>query len=642
MSEETPFTPRLGRIRDAGAGSGKRLRRQIAKSGKRLSRGVRKPGFTGARYGTGGAARTGGTRHRHLSRAQMRRVIVKVHIARARAAGPGLFRAHIGYLQRDGVDREGEGGILYDRDQEGISPRDFLERSEHDRHQFRIIVSPEDGARMGDLKQATRDLMARMERDTGRRLDWVAVDHHNTGHPHTHIVVRGRDRRSRDVVIARDYLTKGLREAAEDLATERLGPRRTLEIAEARKKDVSQERWTGLDREIDSRVEQGRFVAGDAGSGRERFDRSLRIARARHLETLGLAERDRALSWRMKDGWQDQLKRRGRRGDIVRTLAAEFSTHDAHIRFVSDRGPDAPPITGVVKTSGPEDELRDARYLLVEDFDGRLWHVPGSAVEAAARPPRGAVVKVSRARALARASDKAIITLADETGGLWSEDMHARHDPGSTPEYRLALKRRLEALRRAGIGERLATGEWRIEERFLERAGAYEAQRSGGAQVTVLSWLSPDAQIKRAGETWIDGIGEKEIGSNARLRDLKSARRTWLRAQGYLQQSEQELRNNQRSRLRALELQRSRDVIAARTNRNAAVLETGDRFAGRMERHIDLASGRMAVIGNAKEFALVPWRSALGRQIGRELTVKRTPTGLNWTMGAGRSKGLSR
>ena len=87
MSEERPFTPRLGRIRDQGAPAGKRLSRQLNKAGARLSKASRKSAFTGARYGTGGAARTGGSRYRHLSRQQMRRVIVKVHIARARGAG---------------------------------------------------------------------------------------------------------------------------------------------------------------------------------------------------------------------------------------------------------------------------------------------------------------------------------------------------------------------------------------------------------------------------------------------------------------------------------------------------------------------------------------------------------------------------
>ena len=642
MSEERPFTPRLGRIRDQGAPAGKRLSRQLNKAGARLSKASRKSAFTGARYGTGGAARTGGSRHRHLSRQHMRRVIVKVHIARARGAGPGLFRAHVSYLQRDGVDREGEGGILYDRDQEGISPREFLERSEHDLHQFRIIVSPEDGARMGDLKQATRELMARMERDVGRRLDWVAVDHHNTGHPHTHIVVRGRDARMKDVVIARDYLTKGLREAAEELATQRLGPRRTLEIAGARQKQVDQDRWTGLDSEIETRLENGAFRLGDASSSKERFDRSLRFARIRHLESLGLAEQDGTLSWRMKQGWQEQLKRRARRGDIIRTLAAEFGERESDIRFVQDRAKDAAPIRGVVKAYGPEDELRDPRYLLIEDFDGGIWHVPSAAVDVHARPPQGAVVELSRARAVARSSDKAIAEVAEQTGDIWSEALHARHDPGSKPAYHLTLKRRLEALRRVGIGERLATGEWHIGEDFLERAAAYEAGRSGGVKLSVLSWLSPKMQIDRLGETWIDDLSEDAAAQQQTLKDLKASRQIWLREQGYLGAGQSELMEEQKSKLRALELKRERDTIAVASGRTSVQLAKGDRFEGKLEGHVDLAAGRMAIIGNAKEFALVPWRGSLGRQMGRELTIKRTASGIGWSMDMGRSRGLSR
>ena len=187
----------------------------------------------------------------------------------------------------------------------------------------------------------------------------------------------------------------------------------------------------------------------------------------RHLESLGLAERDRTLSWRMKQDWQEQLKRRARRGDIIRTLAAEFGEREPDIRFVQDRAKDAAPIRGIVKAYGPEDELRDTRYLLVEDFDGGIWHVPVcngrcSRPTAARRcggalPKHRAMVRVPRTRLLAK--------VAEQTGGIWSEDLHARHDPGSKPAYHLSLKRRLEALRRAGIGERLATGEWHVGRR---------------------------------------------------------------------------------------------------------------------------------------------------------------------------------
>src|SRR5438552_5887455 len=46
----------------------------------------------------------------------------------------------------------------------------------------RNSLSPQGGRRT-----TTRDLMRQMETDLGTKLDWIAVDHHNTGHPHTHI-----------------------------------------------------------------------------------------------------------------------------------------------------------------------------------------------------------------------------------------------------------------------------------------------------------------------------------------------------------------------------------------------------------------------------------------------------------------------
>ena len=641
MSDESPFTPRLGRIGDQGASSGKRAARKLRRAVARLSK-PSSSAFTGVRLGAARGAALRGKGKTRASRLHMRRVIVKVHIARAGRSGPGLYRAHLGYLQRDGVDRDGTSGVLYDREHDKVDGKRFLDRSENDPHQFRIIVSPENGARLGDLKAVTREFMDRMERDTGRRLDWVAVDHHNTGHPHTHIVVRGRDARMRDVVIAKGYLTSGLREAAEELVTRRLGPRRTLEIAQARGAEVSQTRWTGLDREIEAALEDGRIELGDVSGSGDRFDQALKARRLRHLESLGLASRRGASSWEMKTGWQDALKREGRRGDIIRTLAAEYSGRDRKFSFVEDLKPDTGPVRGLVKAYGPEDELRDTRFLLVEDFDGRAWHVPAGAVDMTAPPVEGAVVEVKRASALARASDRAIAAVVSATGGIWSEDMHARHDPGSKPDYHLALKRRLEALRRAGIGARLATGEWQIDEDFLERAAAHEAQRAGGVRLAVLSWVPLEKQVGLTAETWLDGVSEEDASGSKRLSEARAQRQAWLRQQGLINDGDDRLSDDQRARLRALELKRAGDAIAARSNRAAIGLQPGDAFEGTLEGHVDLGAGRMAIVGTAKEFTLVPWREALGRQMGRELSLQRTARGLSWSLGMARARDLSR
>src|SRR3546814_5004781 len=103
---------------------------------------------------------------------------------------------------------------------------------------FRFIVSAEDGAEYPDLKLYVRRLMTQVEEDLGTRLDWVAVDHFNTERPHTHIVLRGVDDRGDNLIIAREYISHGLRERASELVTLDLGPRMDREIEARLRQDV--------------------------------------------------------------------------------------------------------------------------------------------------------------------------------------------------------------------------------------------------------------------------------------------------------------------------------------------------------------------------------------------------------------------
>ncbi len=198
------------------------------------------------------------------------------------------------------------GGDLFTREGELPEASSFARRSEGDRHQFRIIVSPEDGQDLGELKETTRALMSRMEKDLGTRLDWVAVDHHIQGHPHTHIVMRGKDPRGADLVIAPEYISSGIRKRAAEIVTETLGPRRDVEIARARHAEIGRDRLTGIDRALMADIQGGQIDLGQpAGSEAGRFDRSLKRQRLVHLEGRGLATETAAGRWQLKPGWTD-------------------------------------------------------------------------------------------------------------------------------------------------------------------------------------------------------------------------------------------------------------------------------------------------------------------------------------------------
>ncbi|WP_291079130.1 DUF3363 domain-containing protein [Hyphomonas sp.] len=579
-----------------------------------------------------------------LARMRMRRVVVKVHIARAgKVGGKGLFRAHLKYLQRDGVDRDGKGGELYSKDRENVGDRDFVERSEKDRHQFRIIVAPEDGDALGDLKENTRALMAQMEKDLGTRLDWVAVDHHNTGHPHTHVVIRGKDQNGKDLVIAREYLTKGLRRQAEDLATLTLGPRRDVEILQLQKREVGQDRYTLIDKGLEADAVEGLIEIGSAGTSGDRFKRSLRLSRLKHLEALRLAEKLDASTWKLSPRLGETLQAMGRKGDIIRTLSAEhMQGRVPDVHFFSGRPSNAQPVLGEVLSSGPEDELRDRRFLLVRSFEGEVWHVDASGIEPGSMPPDGAVVEVTRAKVKPLAADRTIFEVAERSGGVYSDALHKLEDPGSSEAYRLAHKRRLEALRRGGIVERVHDGSWQVPANYLERAAEFEAAKGRGVRVGVKSWLGLEAAVEREADSWLDSeeAEEPKVAESRRLRELHTKRREFLMRAGWLGDDNERLSEVSKKALQSAEMREAAASIGKKLGAQFWKLDAASSLHGQLIGTTDLAAGRFAIVQNGKQFALVPWRNEMGRYMQRDLVVRRAADGLSWRLASGRARGL--
>src|SRR5690606_24243539 len=180
-----------------------------------------------------------------LITSRSRGAVIKARVVRHNARSAPLG-THLDYLRREGVTRDGEKARLFGPGEGEADGRAFVERCRHDRHHFRFIVSPDDAAEMSDLKSFTRDFTRQMEKDLGTGLDWVAVDHWNTAHPHVHLIVRGVRDDSQDLVISRDYIGQGMRDRARDLITLELGPRTELDIRRSLERQVETERWTEL------------------------------------------------------------------------------------------------------------------------------------------------------------------------------------------------------------------------------------------------------------------------------------------------------------------------------------------------------------------------------------------------------------
>lgn len=604
--------------------------------------------FTGARLGRGAGPGAAASMRAHpFAKFRTRRVAVKIRSVRLGGAGLAKARAHLNYIQRDGASRSEGRGELYGPDRAAVDGKEFLEEGNDDRHQFRIILSPEDGNELQDLTQYTRDVMAAAEKDLETRLDWAAVNHFHTDHPHVHIVLRGRSEDGADLVIARSYITHGFRRRAEELATLELGPRRDLDIARARATEVSREAFTSLDRELLKRAAAGPIRFDAPETAYDRFEAKLLKDRLQTLQSMALADRQRD-GWRLAGDLEARLREVGRRGDIIRSMGAELGESLAPLRlrdFAAETS--VIRIIGRVAGIGAADDSHERRFLAIEGADGLQWHAPINAVPGTT-PPVGAIVEITRAGAAPRAVDRTIAAIAERHGGVYADALHAAADPSSSADFRLAHKRRLEALRRLGLVERTTDGAWRIPEDFLERAAAHEGARAL-ARVRVLSWAALDQLPGADAVTFLDDALERrrEIervphGFGAELDHALAARRRWLLAQGIGRESGDGFAID-RDRLQSLgraSIEEAVGRLARELGKSHAPARVGDRLSGQLSRAIDLPAGRFAIIERSKEFTLVPWREVLEQRRGMEIAGLVRATGINWELG--KTRGISR
>jgi type IV secretory pathway VirD2 relaxase len=653
MAQDDEFEPKLGRMRSLGGGRSRKYLHRVLRAAALAGGRAKGSRFHGSQIGRGASVgRLLGSRDRYAA-FRSRRVVVKCRSVKLAGKGLKAARAHLRYVQRDGVTREGDPGRLYSADQDRVDGKAFLERGEGDRHQFRFIVSAEDGAEYDDLKPLTRRLMAQMEEDLGTKLDWVAVDHYNTGHPHTHIILRGKTDRGQDLIIAREYLTQGLRERAAELVSLDLGPRTDIEIENRFRNEAGQERLTNIDRRL------LRDVGGDrevAASELDPFQQSLRAGRLQKLKHLGLADEIAPGRWRLAQGIEDTLRRMGERGDIIRAMQREFSekglTRVAGDYVIYDpASTEGHAIIGRLVARGLSDELNDRHYVIVDGVDGRSHYVDIGKSEATEPVPQGAVIRIEPKQAQARAVDRTVTEIAAAHGGRYNVDIHLRHDPTASATFAETHVRRLEAIRRLTEGvERELDGTWIIAPDHLERAAAYERRQARNAPVVVqtLSALPIERQIGADGATWLDRelvadspVPLRDRGFGREVRDALAQRRQWLVEQ-QLARDEQDrtvYRANMLGLLRRRELIRVAGQLSGELGLAYAELRSGERVEGIYRRSIELASGRFAVIEKSREFTLVPWRPLLDQGLGKPVSGIVRGDAISWTIG--RQRGLS-
>lgn len=645
------FRPRVGPPRARGDANSQRfigrVIRAASRSGKSLgNRAVRSR--PGAQLGRGYAAA------RLAAQAlgpRSRRAIVKVRIVKHAEIRPASLKKNLDYIERDGVQPDGSPGRLEAAEQEEIDAESFARRIEPDRHHFKIIVSPEDGTQIGDLKAYTRELMAQVERDLGTRLEWVATDHWDTDNPHIHLLLRGKDEAGEDLVIAGDYIAHGMRHRAAELATRWLGPRTEREIRESVTREVAQERWTSLDHTLQRSAHSGTLdVTGLSLAVHDREHRALLIGRLQRLGELSLAERLAPNRWQLSRELEPLLRAMGERGDIIRHMQRALGSKRRELAtFGNAELPES--VTGRLVGKGIVDPINDRGYLIVDGIDGRAYHI--------AVPPRvdlgglpvGAIVTVGSSPK-PRPADRTIAELAHN--GIYRTSEHlavtrADDGPGRDPEgFVEAHVRRLEALRRAGIVERLQEGVWSVPRDLIERGRAYDVRRAAGIQVEVRSYLPIERQVRAVGATWLDRllVNQRDdlppTGFGSEVRAALAHREEFLVREGLAERLGQRaiLARNLLETLKARELESVAAKVQAESGLAYRPVTDGMSVSGTFRRSVLLASGRFAMLDDGIGFSLVPWRPAIEGRLGEVVTAVARRGHVSWTLS--RRHGMSR
>jgi type IV secretory pathway VirD2 relaxase len=579
VADDHEFRVRPGRIRSTRAQSTRPFIAQALAAAKKAGGGVSRSGRIVAsnrsRFGRGQRASIQANR---FITARTRGAVIKARVVRhsGRTAPLG---AHLDYLRRDGVTRDGEKAQLFGPGSEEADGRAFAERCEDDRHHFRFIVSPDDAVELSDLKSFARDLVGQMEKDLDTRLDWVAVDHWNTEHPHVHLIVRGVRDDGQDLVISRDYIKEGMRDRARDLITQELGPRTDLDIRRTLERQIEAERWTQLDRQLVRDAGKSGIIdlAPHADRHPDEFH-VLKLGRLRRLEVLGVAGQVGPGQWFIKPEAEPILRDLGERGDIIkrmhRALTERGIERGSASYVLAGENLDHPVVGRLVKR-GLDDELKGTAYAVIDGVDGRTHHIRLPHLDAAGDSAPGSIVELrtfenargERRAALAVRSDLDLQHQVNASGATWLDRQSITRDPvamsesGFGAEVRQAMHQRADHLVGEGLAER------------------------HGRRVT----FTPNL---------INTLRRREVDAMA-------------------------------------------DKLAKETGQPFKSAGNGEYVAGTYRQRLTLASGRFAMIDDGLGFQLVPWSPSLENQLGKHVSgVARGDGGVDWNFGRKRGLGL--
>ena len=590
---------------------------------------------------------------RSVQRNFHRRVIVQASIKRMAGTGAAKLKDHLSYLERDATQKDASpgklyGSLIYDADAES-----FHARCKDDRHHFRFVVSPEDAEQMTDLKAYTRELVSRMESDFGTKLDWVAIDHYDTAQPHTHLLVRGVRDDGKDLVLPRQYVSHGIRERAQEIASLELGPMSELEKRAKLAHTIDAQHKTDLDKIIDGALDGETLDLRKPVPPRQLWRKQLLVRRIKTLQRMGLAEYEGRGQWHVKPDFTQTLTKMGEQNDIIKTLHRAFGERSASLRLGANAIFDpaeqgARSQMGIVRSFGRPDDTREGGFVVLENLRGQPIYAKVAEDDVFSTLKTGQAVTVRAFDPEPIQADRNIVAHAENRDGQFSP-VHVHLEENNSEEYTKAHERRLEALGRANVVSKNRNGAWDIPDDYLDRVRAYHKQLAKRLPAPLArdSVMTLSQMETARGATWLDeqlstGRLEEERTSKELL-DAAAKRRIALRQMGIAIGDKERLSHQSLEQLKAMDIREAGEALENQMGKPYASSSGSRHIEGVFKGTIERPSGKFAVIEKSREFTLVPWRPIMERRRGQSIIGRAsTGGGISWDVrDRQRDRGLS-
>jgi hypothetical protein len=543
--------------------------------------------------------------------------------ANARAS----LRACVRYIGRQGSGEDGSKAQLFGPEDDRPDALAEVDRWADDRRHYRLIVNPEDGQELADMRLFARRMMRQVEIDTGTPLEWLATAHYDTGRPHLHIILRGLRDDGRELVLGPGYAARDLPSRCEALATEILGPRSDRTVSS---RELTADRFTSMDETLLRRTCGGQVILEGLDSG----ERSNALRRLVYLERRGWVQRDKHGGWMLPDNLRDVLRNVGEQEE--REAAAARAIWGGSWSHQMDR---LEPITlaasdiivgAYVGVQPLKWHRRGPQLLVLETMDGRLGHVRLSnsdRVMILDRVPEGAIIELRARPWTPRISDQTIAEIARSRAGVYSTLDHLAIRPDDRTVFIARHLYRLEAMSREGAVERLGEGRFAIPPDYRSRALAADQARHGptDVEVRVLDIRPLQAQISARGVTWLDKIAsglEPDPGDGAMAIQVRSfgreraeMRQTWGIGGGVgAAPSATDM-----LALWKLEIQAQFESLGKGEKPVVSAVE-GQNFSGVYDHRVYMGGRTYAVVESRSVVTLAPWRAGLEACRGQGIT----------------------